>query len=331
MKALVFERFGDPAEVLQLRDVSIPEPGRNQVRVRMLASPVNPSDLLVVRGRYGRLPSLPATPGFEGVGVVEAAGPGVFWRLRLRRLGCRVAVLNSAGGNWQEQVVVPVRQAVPLPDSVSDEQAASFFINPATAYALTRCVLNVRPGEWLLQSAAAGALGRMVIRLGRKFGFRTANVVRRPEQEGELRALGADAVVTPAKGPLREQVNALTNGGGVRYAIDPVGGSTATELVSCLAHGGRLVLYGTLSDEPLHLDPRELMIRQLRVEGFWLSNWVRDQTPLAMLRLFRTLAALIAEGVLSTQAAASFPLERWGEAVERAQSGAGGKVLLRPS
>lgn len=329
MRALVFERFGDPEDVLQLYDVPVPEPGRNQVRVRMLASPVNPSDLLVVRGQYGRLPTLPATPGFEGVGVVEAAGPGLLWRLRLRHLGRRVAVLNSGGGNWQEQVVLPVRQVVPLPDTVPDEQAASFFVNPATAYALTRRILAVPPGEWLLQTAAAGALARMVIRLGRKYGFRTANVIRRAEREAELRALGADAVLSANDGRLEERVQSLTNGQGVRYALDAVGGSTATEVVSSLAYGGRLVLYGTLSGEPLRLDPRQLMVRQLRVDGFWLSNWVRSQGPVAMLRLFRCLTRLIGEGVLTTDVAGSFPLAQWRDALGRAKAGAGGKVLLR--
>src|SRR5438093_6191007 len=120
MKAIVFDRFGDPAEVLQVRDVPVPEPGRGQVRVRMTASPVNPSDLLVVRGQYGRLPKLPATPGFEGAGVVEAAGPGLLRLLRGLRPGRRVAVLNAHGGNWQEQVVLPARQLVPLPADLPD-------------------------------------------------------------------------------------------------------------------------------------------------------------------------------------------------------------------
>src|SRR5437773_4661988 len=102
MKAVICERWGNPEEVLTVRDVPVPEPGPGQVRVRMLASPINPSDLLSVRGQYGRRPPLPATPGFEGVGVVDAAGGGLLSRWRLGR---RVAVLNGHGGNWQEHVV----------------------------------------------------------------------------------------------------------------------------------------------------------------------------------------------------------------------------------
>src|SRR5206468_699626 len=144
-----------------------PPPGRGRVRVRILASPVNPSDLLFVRGVYGRKPSPPATPGFEGVGVVEESGGGLLGRRVLRR---RVAVLNGSGGNWQEQVVVPAQQAVPVPAGLPDEQAASFFVNPATALAMTRHVLRVPAGAWLLQTAAGSALGRMIIRLGRQEG-----------------------------------------------------------------------------------------------------------------------------------------------------------------
>src|SRR5438105_13212660 len=115
MKAVVFECFGEPREVLAVREVPTPEPGPGQVRVRMLLSPVNPSDLLVVRGQYGKVPTLPATPGFEGVGVIEQAGPGFLRILRGLRPGRRVAVLNGQGGNWQEQVVLPARQVVPVP------------------------------------------------------------------------------------------------------------------------------------------------------------------------------------------------------------------------
>src|SRR5512143_2982232 len=125
MKAIVFERFGGRAEVLAVRDVPAPEPGPGQVRVRMIASPINPSDLLVVRGRYGVLPHLPATPGFEGVGVVDKAGPGLLGRLVV---GKRVTVINHNGGNWAEYAVIPVRQARPLPSDLPDEQAASFFV-----------------------------------------------------------------------------------------------------------------------------------------------------------------------------------------------------------
>ena len=313
--------------MLRVRETATAQPSAGEVRVRMIASPINPSDLLVVRGEYGRLPRLPATPGFEGVGVVEAAGPGLLGKLRL---GKRVAVLNSGGGNWREQVIVPARQAVPVAPSVRDEQAAAFFVNPASALVMTRYLLRVPAGEWLLQTAAGSALGRMVIRLGREYGFRTINIVRRRDQAEELLHAGCDAAICSSEESLEERVKEITGGNGVRFAIDAVGGATATAVVRSLAPRGRLLLYGTLSGEPLTIDPRTLMVADAQVEAFWLSNWVREQGVLTMLGLFRRINRLLASNVLTSETAASFPLDEVRAAVKQAEMPArSGKILLR--
>jgi len=312
--------------VLQVGDLPEPIPGRGEVLVRMIASPINPSDLLMVRGQYGRQPPLPATPGFEGVGIVES-GSGLLAR---RVIGRRVAVLNSGSGNWKEQVVIPSRQAVPVPKELSDEQAAAFFVNPATALVLTRHILQVPAGAWLLQTAAASALGRMIIRLGQRDGFRTLNVVRRREQAEELLRLGGTAAVATNDERLAERVAALTGSEGVRYALDAVGGATGSEVVRILARGGRLIAYGTLAGEPMHVDSRTLMIGQKRIEGFWLSEWVRHQKPWTMLLLFRQIGKLIRAGVLVSEVGKSFALTDIHAAVRQAvQPGRQGKVLLR--
>lgn len=328
MKAVVCDRWGDPDEVLQIRDVSLPEPRRGEVRVRMLASPVNPSDVLTIRGQYGRQPPLPATPGFEGVGVVEA-GSGL---MACRVMGKRVAVLNGVTGNWQEHVVIPARQAVPVPRSISDEQAASFFVNPASALAMTRYVLRVPAGAWLLQTAAGSVLGRMVIRLGKRFGFRTLNVVRRREQAAELLAEGGDVVIATDAEPLEQRVKEITGGEGVRYALDAVGGATGSAVVASLGRAGRVLVYGRLAAEPLTIDPLTLLVGQKRVEGFWLSEWVRDQNPIKMLLLFRRIGRLIAEGDLATEPGRAYSLDDVRAAVRQASvPGNKGKILLRIS
>jgi NADPH:quinone reductase-like Zn-dependent oxidoreductase len=327
VKAVIFDRFGPPAEVLQVRDVPRPEPRRGEVLVRMLASPVNPSDVMYVEGRYTIKPTLPATPGFEGVGVVEASGGGL---LGWFRKGKRVAVINSRTGNWGEYTVTKARQVVPVPDDIPDEQAATFFVNPATALAMTRHVLRVPPGAWLLQSAAGGELGKMVIRLGRKHRFKTINTVRRREHVEELKKLGADAVLVESDGPIDEQVKALTGRAGVRYAIDPVGGKTGSEVIASLGTGGRCLLFGSLSDEPISLHPRRLLSAAVTVQGFWLGDWARRQPILRMLRLFREVRALMREGTLRSDVAATYPLDQVREAVAHATvQGKGGKVELK--
>jgi NADPH2:quinone reductase len=239
-------------------------------------------------------------------------------------------VLNGQGGNWAEYVVIPARQAVPVADGIPDEQAASFFVNPATVLAMVRSVLLVPAGAWLLQTAAGSALGRMVIRLGRRDGFRTINVVRRPEQADELRRLGGDAVVSTAEESIPDRVRELTGGAGVPFALDAVGGKTGQAAVESLGQGGRMLVYGTLSGEPIPLDPRVLMVGGKRVEGFWLSEWSRGQGALAMLTLFRQINRLMKAGVLVTDVGGTFPLDEVQAAVRQAETpGRPGKVLLR--
>ncbi len=332
MQSVVFHECGEPADVLRVEDRDAQKPQPGEVRVRMLASPVNPSDLMYIRGVYGKKPQLPATPGFEGVGVVEESGGGLLGKLIVGR---RVAVLNGETGNWTESTCVPAKQAVPVPAEFSVEQSAMFFVNPATAYIMTQRVLKVPRGAWLLQTAAGSALGRMVIRLGKHFGFRTVNVVRRAEQAEELEGLGADAVIVfdpqqSSADELGEQLERQTGQPGVRFAIDPVGGAVAGSVVTCLGPEGRLLLYGTLSSEPVSFSPRALMTPGNSVEGFWLARYMAEQKLSGKLSIVGNVKKLIRAGVLTAEVGQTFPLAKVTDAVQAAETvGRDGKVLLK--
>lgn len=332
MKSLQFSTPGDPASVLKLTDLPLPQPGPGQVRVRMLASPVNPSDLMYIRGHYTVPPVCPAVPGFEGVGIVEASGGG--WRGKLFT-GRRVVVLNRAGGNWSEYAIVPDQQVVPVSSDLSDEQAACFFVNPATAWVMTREVLKVPANAWLLQTAAGSALGRMIIRLGKLSGFRTLNIVRREAQAAELRQLGADAVLVcdsdTAAAELTDRIRSVVGGNGLLYAVDAVGGAVGSAVIRSLGPGGRMLAYGTLSGQPLSFSPRTLMTVGSSVEGFWLGNFMQQRGLLFRLGLVRRLTRLIRSGILSTQIAGTWPLDQAATAVRAAEdSTVAGKCLLKP-
>ncbi|HEX7375013.1 MAG TPA: zinc-dependent alcohol dehydrogenase family protein, partial [Steroidobacteraceae bacterium] len=280
MKSARLTAFSDDPADIRVEDVPTPEPGPGQVRVRMRVAPVNPSDLNFVRGTYraaleriiwnagsgdvsfdpghrSPCPQPPYALGGEGLGIVDACGSG--WLARRLR-GRRVAVAGvPPNGTWQECVVVDARRAVPLPDDISDEQGAMFFVNPITAHVLIHEVLRVRRGEWVLLTAAGSALGKSIVRMGRRDGFRTLCVVRGDPGAGELQALGADAVVATTRHELLAEVARLTDGTGVPHALDCVGGELAGQVVRCLGRGGRLVLYGTLADTPIALPSRDLM------------------------------------------------------------------------
>jgi NADPH2:quinone reductase len=258
--------------------------------------------------------------------VVEATGGGL---LGILRKGKRVAVLGSRTGCWAEYAVCPARQVFPVPADIPDEQAAGLFVNPLTAVVLTREVLAVPAGAWLLQSAAGSSLGKMVVALGKKNGFKTLNVVRRREQVDELKRLGADAVVVESDGPIPEQVAKVT-GGGVSYALDAVGGATGTGVVRSLNAGGKAVLYGLLSGEPINVDSRFMITGSKAVQGFWLADWIRGQRVLKLLGLIREVRGLVRGGTIRADIAATYPLGQITDAVSHAARDAkGGKVLLK--
>ncbi|MDA1161497.1 MAG: zinc-dependent alcohol dehydrogenase family protein [Planctomycetota bacterium] len=339
MKAVVFEATGNPESVLSIHDVPEPTPQHGQVRVRMLCCPINPSDLMYVRGQYTLSAQCPATPGFEGVGIVEAAGGGLRSKMML---GKRVAVLSRQGGNWAEKNVVPASQIIPfsnlLTGNLSREQQATFFVNPTTAFVMTRQILRIPEGEWLLQTAAGSVLGHMIIRLGQRCGFKTLCVVRRQEQVSELKNAGAAAAVwfDPEqhsveyfRAAVADATGSSGTQNGIRFAVDCVGGATGSAVIGTLGRRARMLVFGTLSGEPLQFPSRALMTPGASVEGFWLGNYMETLKLPAKLQLVRKVSSLIRQGVLASEIGSSFPLEEITAAVQAAEtSGRGGKILL---
>jgi NADPH:quinone reductase-like Zn-dependent oxidoreductase len=330
MRTIQFDAAGEPAAVLTCVEGEPPQPATGEVVVRMIASPINPSDMMFVRGIYGVVPQLPATPGFEGVGVVERSGGGIRGRLFT---GKRVVVLNRTGGNWADFAVVPADRVIPISNRLSDEQAATFFVNPATAWIMTKEVLNIPRGNFLLQTAAASSLGRMVIRLARHLGFSTLNIVRREDQVEAVRGAGGSHVHvfdggTPEE--LQSIIRETTGEDRIRYAIDPVGGATGSAVAQCLAYHGRMLSFGTLDTAPLQFSPRSLMSHSARIEGFWLGSFMERVSLPYKLLLTRRITKLITSGVLSTEVESRFPLNNIQDAAVAAETpGRHGKTLLR--
>ncbi|NNJ09110.1 zinc-dependent alcohol dehydrogenase family protein [Chloroflexales bacterium ZM16-3] len=324
MRAVRFASFGDPAEVLTVEAQPITAPGPGQVLLRMRVRPINPSDLFSIRGSYGTLPRLPATPGMEGCGVVEALGFGVTGF----SVGQLVAPMG-VGGTWQDYMVVDASALLPVPPGLSDRQASMLLVNPTSAWLLLHEVLRVEPGAWVIQNAANSAVGRFVIRLARRAGFRTINLVRRPSLADELRAEGADAVICEADEDVLEQVSATVGPKGVRYALDSVAGPSGSRLAQILGTGGTMVVFGAISEQPLIIDPGALLFRGASVRGWWLSRWFRTAEPAQVSALFDAIIPLVADGTLSAPVAAEYRLEDVRQAVAEAEgSSRNGKVLL---
>jgi trans-2-enoyl-CoA reductase len=318
MKQVIYEKFGNPAEVLKLVE-SDPTPlADGQVRVEVLRAPINPSDLIQVSGNYGVRPPLPAAAGNEGLGrIVEGEGKG------------QLVLLPAGAGTWVTEVVADPRHLVPLPEGDLD-QLSMLFVNPATAALLLTEYVDLKEGDWIIQSAANSAVGGYLVQLARARGINVACVVRRESAIADLKELGADVVLVD--GPdLAREVKAAT-GAKMKLAVDAVAGKTAGRLADTLEHGGTLVNYGGMSNEDSALGAAALIFNNITVRGFWLVTWMNAVDKATRAALYQDLAGQIAKGTLFAPIDKHFTLEEIAEAAAYSWAGGRkGKVMLAPN
>lgn len=327
MRALVLTAYDGRQESLQVESLPVPRPGPGQVLVRVAASPINLSDLLFVRGRYGEKKPPPTVPGFEGSGTVVAAG-GVAGRLLVgRRVAC--VAPREGDGLWAEYTTVGLSQCLPLRAHISDEQGASLFVSPLTAWALME---RAREGRHvaLAQTAAASALGRMLLALSLRRKVPMVHVVRRPEEVEVLQKLGAGHVLSSEEPEFEERLRLLFHQLKVTLAFDAVGGRLTGQLLHALPEGGSVTVFGGLSEQECRVDPGDLIFGGKKVDGFWLAGWGRKGFGREQLKALVGVPSLMGRG-LETPVRARLPLESAGEAVRIAAADmAAGKVLFVP-
>ena len=205
-----------------------------------------------------------------------------------------------------------------------------FIVNPLSSYAMVHEVLKVKADTWLLQNAAGSALAKMVIRMSKLAGFRTINLIRSDVHRPALEATGADVVINTESQNLMEEVARATDGRGVEYAMDCIGGELAGQMLQCLTLGGHMVVCGTLANSPISLPSRDMMMPVTRLTGFMATNWLALQPPESLPNIFSQMGKLAMSGVFETPVDAVYPLDQAREAIEASTvRGRLGKVLLR--
>src|SRR5690606_7217370 len=324
MRSVMHHEFGDPARVLAAGDSPVPEPGPGEVRVRMRLAPIHNHDLITVRGQYGWKPELPAIGGSEGFGVVDALGEGVDGIA----IGQRVTAA-SGHGTWAEYFVASARMLVPIPDAIEDELAAQLVAMPLSALMLLD-FLDVQPGQWIVQNAANGAVGKTLAMLAAARGVPVLSRVRREAGVGEMASLGIDNVVCTADGEWRDAAKALLGEGRARAAVDSIGGQASAELVALLGDEGVLVSFGSMGGEPMVIPSGDVIFRHLVVKGFWGSKASREMPAERKRALLAELVQRAASGELRLPVDGIYGLEQAAEAAAASQRpGRAGKVLLR--
>ncbi|WP_435744061.1 zinc-binding dehydrogenase [Microbacterium sp. PMB16] len=324
MRALIHPTFGTPEEVLAVEERPVPEPGRGQVRLRIVLSPIHNHDLWTVRGTYGFKPELPAASGTEALGVVDALGEGV----EHLTVGQRV-VTGGTFGVWAEYVVTNAAGLIPVPDSLPDESAAQLVSMPFSTVTLLQ-FLEVEKGDWIVQNAANGAVGRMLAQLGSARGINVLGLVRRSAGVEELRAQGIENVIATDQDDWREQAEALTGGAPVMAGVDSVGGAAAGQVLSLLAEGGTLVAFGAMDSPTMEIASSDVIFKQATVKGFWGSKVIPALDPADRNALFGELFERIGDGTLTLPVAGVFDAADIADAVRASGTpGRVGKVLLR--
>lgn len=315
MKALRFAAFGDPADVLELIDVPAPAaPGAGEVLVDVELSPLNFHDLFFIGGHLAP-PTLPAVAGNEGVGTISAIGESV----TTIAVGDRI-VLPLLTGAWQEQVVVPAADLFALPPGPVEQLAMLGSNVPAAGLILSEYA-DLAAGDWVIQNAANGGVGRSLIALAHGRGLRTVNLVRHAEIAAELHAAGADVVLSVHDGVLAEIANA-TGDQPIRLGVDSVGGSAAATVLAALAPGATLVSYGNASGTGI--DTTAAADKDVTVADIFVGAY---DNATKIVPVIREAAPLVASGALSVPIEATYPMADVQAAIGHLHRG--GKILLR--
>ncbi|MDB5660518.1 MAG: alcohol dehydrogenase [Cypionkella sp.] len=321
MQRATHSQFGSPQDVLSSEEADTPTPSQGQVLVRMVLSPVHNHDLMIIAGQYGSMPDLPAFPGTEAVGVVEALGEGVDNLV----VGQRVA--GGASQTWATFYLADAAGLVPVPDCVSDETACQLIAMPLSAKVLLD-TLDVKPGDWIVQNAANGLVGKLVARFGAERGIKVLGLVRRKEAVAELRALGIDKVIATDVEGWADKAKELTGGAPVLRAVDSLGGDGAAQVLKVASNDAVLVSFGAMTEQPLKIAAQDLLFRGITVKGFWGAK--PHVTPERIGQFIGELLQAAAAQKLIFPIEAAYDIEHVAEAARAsAEPGRKGKVAIR--
>ncbi len=334
MRVLELENYHeDLAAAIQSLHVTqkpTPRPGTGQVLVQMVAAPCNPSDLVFMQGLYGVKKSLPAVPGWEGAGTVVASGGGMManW-LKGKRVAC--GGQSDFDGTWAEYYVADSKGCVPLRKNISFEQGASLIINPLTAWAMFETA-KTGGHRAIVQTAAASQLGRMLLRLALDAQIPLINIVRRKDQEDILRSLGAESVLSSEAENFEDQLREECHRLHATIAFDAVSGEMTGKIFNAMPERSTILVYGVLSYAPCSgIDGGEMIFARKRVQGFWLTDWVRKAGFWKIFQASGQIQKRIADGSFATEVRQKLKLEDAPNGLKDYQKQmTAGKILILP-
>jgi NADPH:quinone reductase len=329
MKALRVNQFAD-ASALQIQDIEVAQPTANQVVVQVRAAGVNPADWYVVNSMFQIPPALPFTPGFEAAGEIIAIGSSVTDLSPGTRVLMTLPYLTEGAANFgafAEQVVVPAKNVVPIPDNLDFAIAAAIPVMYGTGYIALKHRAHLQAGETLLVTGATGATGSAAVQIGKHLGATVIATASGAEKMQRVKDLGADYVLDYKQDNVVERIKYLTQGKGVNVAFETVGGDLFESTVQSMATEGRLLPIGMASGIIPELSMIRVLAGNFAIVGTDFAHYTVQHLDLVRQGLAEILS-WHQDGIFQDLTVKAVPLEQAAETIAQVHQGAGAKVVL---
>lgn len=312
MPKIIFRQTGNPEDVLEIVDQSIDKPSDNEIQVKIMARPVNPSDEMFIKGVYRLKPAFPQAAGLEGAGIIELTGANLAPSLIGKHVSFRAA------GTWADKINLPVNKIRIIPDTIPFETACQLSLNTLTAYALLQ-ETNLTAGKWLLLNAANSSVGKQVIQIAAAKGIQVIAVVRKDGQKEPLQQLGAHHMVNAEKQDLvRETLSIIPTG--VNAILDAVGGAQGSLLYKVLAPFAHIIIYGRLSSNPSSYSNSDIIYKNATIKGFGIDAWLQQKSKQELDAAWDFILTNIIEGKLMVPYDKQYPLADFKKALTEHQT-----------
>lgn len=318
---------------LNLIEKEIPPLRKGQVLIKMLASPVNPSDLVYLLGKYGLAPQDNAFCGFEGVGIVVDANAGIYGKWLK---GKRVAISAQPGidGVWAKYAITKANFCLPVRKDISDEQAATLIVNPCSSVCMVERAKTLG-AKAIVINAAASQVGKGAIRYAKHIGLKTIATVRSQANVDVLTKLGADHVLNTNDEGFNEALKTLAGMLKATVLFDAVAADDTPRTLKAMPKGSTAIVYGRLTEthDPIggRFSVSDVIFRDMRIEGFWLATYIGKAKPWHVLALSNKVQKLFASGIFKTDIYASVGFSGFAKAIDHyATNKSDGKVILLP-
>lgn len=321
-----YDSFDD---YLELRELPVPDLDSAQVLIEMTMAAINPSDLHFLKGEYGQPRQIGKAAGFEGVGTVISSGGDAYAE---SLVGQRVSFVASptGSGTWSTHAIADAMLCIPMPESVTDPNAAGFIVNPLTAAAMFKQAQDAgSPGVVL--TAGASQVSKFIIALARDAGMASIAIVRRDVHNDALRELGVTEILNQTNEDFAAELAVVMKTHKPEMFIDAVVDKTSTQIFNAMGRKSTWLIYGSLSPEiPPLSNPGELIFMHKEIRGFWLTPWMTGASMEEKLGVFAEVQARFSDGRWATDVGATVELSRVMEDLAGVLADPRGKVFLTP-